>query len=427
MPIQFPTSVGGKPPEVPVRPGLYARLSSGGQRKMEDGMTTGDHAGDDLMDADLDESVEVPDSEIARKVELGKRFANWRTLVSIGFGLIILLVALSKSGVNLTDLKAALKRVNPLLYLAAFLLYYVSFPLRTIRWRILMHNANTGKDAERLQQASFTDLLEILYLSWFANCVIPAKLGDVYRAYLTRGWVGISASRTVGTILAERVLDLIVLFPLLLGAALLTFRDQLLADSSLRYVLLGALGLGLFALAIVVVLWKLGDRLHHLLPKRVHRMYHAFREGAMHSVRRDIVSLFGLTILVWSCEGGRLYLVLASLGLTEPGKIGPSAALFLALGSSVITTLPLAPGGLGFVETFLIAAFKTLKTGSTGGQAAAVALLDRIISYLSIVVLGFILYIVSKKTRQALAAPRVDISGGGDDAPLGARQPRTAG
>ncbi len=391
-------------------------------------MTKGDHERDAPLETSLDDVADVPESEIARKVELGRRFANWRTLASFSFALIILVVALTKSGVNPTDLKSALEKVNPVVYLAAFLLYYVSFPLRTIRWRILMRNANTGKDAERLRKASFGDLLEILYLSWFANCVIPAKLGDVYRAYLTRGWVGISASRTVGTILAERVLDLIVLFPLLLGAALLTFRDQLLANSALRYVLFGALGLGLFALAVVLVLWKLGDRLHRLLPRRVHRMYHAFREGAMHSVRRDVVALFGLTILVWSCEGGRLYLVLASLGLTQPGRLGPSAALFLALGSSVLTTLPLAPGGLGFVETFLIAAFKTLKTGSTGGQAAAVALLDRIISYLSIVVFGFILYIVSKKTRQVLTAPPIESSTSNEaEAPLAARRAGTAG
>ncbi|HXT35959.1 MAG TPA: lysylphosphatidylglycerol synthase transmembrane domain-containing protein [Chloroflexota bacterium] len=381
----------------------------------------------DSLEAGPEDGLEFSDGEIAQKVDLGRRFANWRTVASFSFALIILVVALSKSGVSVTDLKAALRQVNPAFYVAAFLLYYVSFPLRTIRWRILMRNANTGADAERLRKASFLDLLEILYLSWFANCVIPAKLGDVYRAYLTRGWVGISASRTVGTILAERVLDLLVLFPLLLAAALLTFRDRLLADSALRYVLFGALGLGLFALVVVFVLWKLGDHLHNLLPGRVRRMYHAFREGALHSVRSDLLSLFGLTILVWSCEGGRLYLVLASLGLTEPGKLGPSAALFLALGSSVITTLPLAPGGLGFVETFLIASIKTLKAGATGGQAAAVALLDRIISYLSIVIIGFILYIISKKTRQAVAVPRNGAGTGGGDAPLGARQASSVG
>ena len=81
-----------------------------------------------------------------------------------------------------------------------------------------------------------------------------------------------------------------------------------------------------------------------------------------------------------------------------------------------------APGGLGFVETFLIVSFKTLKTGSTVGTAAAVALLDRIISYLSIVVIGFALYIFSKKTRQVLATHGSGSSPSGDtEAPVGAR------
>ena len=58
------------------------------------------------------------------------------------------------------------------------------------------------------------------------------------------------------------------------------------------------------------------------------------------------------------------------------------------------------------VDTFLIAAFKVLKQGATGGQAVAVALLDRIISYLSIVVIGFVLYLVSSKTKTALPVRR---------------------
>jgi uncharacterized protein (TIRG00374 family) len=169
------------------------------------------------------------------------------------------------------------------------------------------------------------------------------------------------------------------------------------------------------AVVVVGVVWRLGEGLRNLLPQRVHQMFTAFREGALHSFRRNVPALFGLTVIVWLCEGGRLYLVLASLGLTEPGRLGPSAALFLALGSSVLTTLPFSPGGLGFVDAFLIAAFKALKAGSTGGQAAAVALLDRIISYLSIVIIGFALYIFSKKTRPVLSSPSARIDSDRDD------------
>lgn len=158
----------------------------------------------------------------------------------------------------------------------------------------------------------------------------------------------------------------------------------------------------MIAAVVILAIWRLGDGLRNLLPQRVHQVFNAFREGAVHSFRAGIVKLLAFSLLIWLCEGGRLYLVLASLGMIKAGELGPSAALFLALGSSVLTTLPVAPGGLGFVDTFLIATFKILKHGATGGQAAALALLDRIVSYLSIVIFGFILYLVSSKTRSAL-------------------------
>ena len=360
---------------------------------------------DDVLEvAQLDESPRAGE-ELAQPVDLGSRMASWRTIASFAIALAILAVALKKSGVTPGDLRTALTQVNPWLFGLAFVIYYTSFPLRTLRWRMLMRNANTGDELALLNRARFRDLLEILYLSWFANCVVPAKLGDVYRAYLTRTSVGISAPRTVGTILAERVLDLLVLFPLLLLAAVLTFRDQLFADSTMRTVVFGAMALGIIAALAVLAIWQLGDGVRSRLPQRIHAIFTAFQEGAVRSFRRDLGALFGLTVLVWFCEGGRLYMVLWALGLMGHGKIGPSAAWFLALGSSVITTLPAAPGGLGFVEAFLIASFKALKHGTTGGTAAAVALLDRIISYLSLVVIGFIVYICSSKTREALRAP----------------------
>lgn len=368
-----------------------------------------EHIGGGLIaDAKIIEGEET----LPTKVDLGSRFTDWRTLLSFGLALLILVFALKKAGVNSEDLKHSLSKANPGFFIGAFVVYYLSFPLRTFRWRMLMHNANTGEDQARLDRTPFRDLMEILYLSWFANCVVPAKLGDVYRAFLVRSSLGISASRTVGTLLAERVLDLVVLFPLLLLAAVLTFHDRLFADATLRWVILGALALGVAAISAALVLWRLGDRVINRLPQKIHLVMHAFRDGALLSFRKDIWKLLALSVLVWSCEGARLFLVLKSLGLVKQGEIGVSAAVFLALGSSVVTTIPFSPGGLGLVDGFLIAAFKVIKHSTNGGEAVAVALLDRIISYLSIVVFGFLVYIFSKKAREALRPtqqpPRAD-------------------
>jgi hypothetical protein len=49
-----------------------------------------------------------------------------------------------------------------------------------------------------------------MYLPWFANCLAFARLGDVYRGYLLKKEANVSFAVTLGTVLAERLLDLLV-------------------------------------------------------------------------------------------------------------------------------------------------------------------------------------------------------------------------
>jgi len=358
----------------------------------------------DLEPGEVAEEEEL-EEEVPEQVAIGKRFGDWRTIASFAFAVLILGFAASK--VNWPATWQVLKHANIALFALAFVAYYISFPIRTHRWRRLMHNSNHGALREKIDHYPTWDLTQILYLSWFANVIIPAKLGDVYRAYLARRWIGVSLSRTVGNVLAERILDLIVLFPLLVVAAFLTFQSKLFSahDITIRYALLGALVLAVVAGSVLTIMWRAGESVLRVLPRRLHDVYLHFRHGAVSSFGNEAPSLLGQTVVIWLLEGTRLTCILAALGLLSPGKIGPAAAVFLALGSSVLTTLPFTPGGLGMVETFIPAVLVLL--GVTGGLStgAAVAVLDRIISYLSIAVFGFILYIFSDKARGAPPAP----------------------
>ena len=107
---------------------------------------------------------------------------------------------------------------EPALPPAALLAYYATFPSRGLRWRFVL-----GRSAPR--SASATPR-EILFLSWFVNCLVPAKLGDLYRAYLLKGNYGGSISRTVGTIFIERIADIVVIFALALAAGFWSFRGR---------------------------------------------------------------------------------------------------------------------------------------------------------------------------------------------------------
>jgi len=60
--------------------------------------------------------------------------------------------------------------------------------------------------------------------------------------------------------------------------------------------------------------------------------------------------------------------------------------------------VPLSPAGLGIVEAGLVGVL-TLAYGIPTTEAGAIALVDRAISVLSIIVLGSIVYAVSSKRR----------------------------
>ena len=107
---------------------------------------------------------------------------------------------------------------NPLLVLLAFVVFYAGFPLRGKRWALLLQG--TGL------RIGTKDSTEIIFLSWLVNCVVPAKLGDVYRAYLLKINSTASLSRTFGTVFIERVLDVFAIAVLGLAAGYWSFRDR---------------------------------------------------------------------------------------------------------------------------------------------------------------------------------------------------------
>jgi len=334
----------------------------------------------DLEPTEVAEEEQL-ESEVPQQVSLGARLRDPRTLLSFGVALIILAVAVLKAGIDWGTTLHTLRTANLALFALAAVLYYASFPLRTHRWRRLMHNANHGAVQGRIDRFPLWDLMQILYLSWFVNVIVPFKLGDIYRAYLARRWIGVSLSRTVGALLAERILDLIVLFPLLLVAAVLTFQARLFAahNDLIKYALLGGLALAMIAGTMLVIIWRAGESILRILPHRLHDIYRHFRHGAVSAFGHEAPALVGQTVVVWLLEGARLACVLWALGLIAPGKIGLAAAIFLALGSSVLTALPLTPGGLGVVDAFVVAGLVLLDV--SGGKSTAVAadMLDRLI------------------------------------------------
>ncbi len=308
------------------------------------------------------------------EVAVRRQLLGWRELVSLLVPLALLLYF--ARSVDWGQVAGTIGRSHPLLVAGALVVYYASFPIRARRWARLL-----AQSGVRLRGR---DLLEILMLGWFVNCLVPAKLGDLYRSYLVKRTFGVSLSRTVGVVVAERLLDVVVVFGILIVGGYVAFGRTILPD--LRVVYLSGLALGVALVAAGVGTYWVAPRVARFFPAEVRRIGTLFREGVVHSFRA-LPEAGPLTVLIWLAEGARLALVLASLGLELPY----SGILFVAVASSLLTTVPLTPAGFGFVEIAIVYVL-TVGFGFAPPDAIAVAVLDRLVSVFSVIVVGGILY-----------------------------------
>ena len=334
--------------------------------------------------------VEIPPAE---QMSLMRRLRQPRTILSIAVPVAIIVVAVALNWDSMKEVPGEISRANPWLILAAFAVYYLGFPLRGWRWTKLLKGAG--------YRVKVKDGTEIIFLSWLVNCIVPAKLGDLYRAYLLKLNSPVSATRTLGTVFMERILDLIAIASLGMLAGYWRFRGSL-NDLPAAVQVIFAVGVVVIVLLIValVVMRSFGRRVIAFLPlpHRVVDFYDKFEEGVFGSVGLKGLPLLGvITVVIWLTEALRLYLVMRALGFADV-DLGLSGAMFVALIGSLLTAVPFTPGGIGLVEGGMLGVLQGV-FGATQTHAAAIVLVDRAISVFSVVVLGGIAYMLSSKPR----------------------------
>jgi uncharacterized protein (TIRG00374 family) len=294
----------------------------------------------------------------------------------------------SRLNIDFADVWRHVRESNPLLLGLAFVAYYGSFPVRAARWRLLLRNAGISHENGH-PVPGMVGLSEIYLLSWFANCVVPAKLGDAYRGYLVKKHAGPSFSRTLGTIFAERLLDVFALVALMVGSGLFVFHGTV--PDSLRWWFAAGGLLVVVGIGGLLALMTVGHRIERLLPERARPYYGRLVAGIITSFsRRGIARVVFLTATIWALEGARVFFVARGLGI----DLSPAESIFVALLASLLTTFPFTPAGLGVVEGGTVIALKLLGVPVAG--ATAVALVDRGIASYSVVLIGGLVYLLSK-------------------------------
>jgi uncharacterized membrane protein YbhN (UPF0104 family) len=330
-----------------------------------------------------------PAPPAAEPESIGHRLKRPQTLVSFALAIAILGFFFSRLDIAFSEVWAIVREANIPLFLAALVVYYLGMLARGVRWRWMLETANvSARNREPLP--GDRELTEILLLSWFVNCVVPARLGDAYRSWLLKRQTGASFSASFGTILAERIIDLLVLVGMMGAAGVVAFHGQIPGEA--RHTVLIAGGLVAVGVIGLVALWAGRGHLERRLPQRLQGQFARLHDALFACLRRP-GRLIGMSVAIWISDGLRLLMVAAALGQVLP----LSTAIFVALMSSMLTTLPITPAGLGVVEAAMIVVLELVDVDRT--MATSVALMDRVITYWSLILFGLLLYLVRMRAE----------------------------
>jgi glycosyltransferase 2 family protein len=256
---------------------------------------------------------------------------------------------------------------------AALALYAVATLLRGERWHHVLAIAKV--------RARRSDCYALTTVGYMGNNVLPARAGEALRVVLLSTRCGASKRTLLGSVVAERLLDVIalaaifvlVVYGVLSSTVLPTDRPLLVAGLGVVAVLLGA-----------AALWML--RRHHVF-ERARDWLRPLADAPRALVGREGVVLLAATFVLWAVEAG-VYLAVARSVDVDFSMTG---ALYLVALTNFVAALPAAPGSIGTFDAAV--AFGAGRLGASGSAALSYLILLRFVLYVPITVVGFVVLV----------------------------------
>lgn len=288
-----------------------------------------------------------------------------------------------------TDIKSA-KYSWMLLSLACLA---ISLFFRALRWNIQIEALGYKTRASSTYGA--------VLIAYLANCIFP-RLGEVARCSVLKRKENIPFDKTLGSVISERIIDLLVLFGLaflvivfqwkLLGSLVTSWMVPLL-NKLINNVLLGIVVI-LAGIAGIVLLIKIIKR-----NKKIASLWHGFLDGIKSVVTMKKKWRFVLyTLGVWG-----FYVIMTWLPfymLPETSHLGLVEAITL-LGIATLGVVAPVPGGIGtyhFIAITLLSGFYGISE-QVAGSFAAINHGSQMIFYLITGVLAYVVMFFFDKRK----------------------------
>lgn len=303
---------------------------------------------------------------------------TWKKWAKAALGVVFAAgcVLLCLRDIDPEDILGAMSRLRWGWLLAAVLNTLVTVFLLGWRWRIVLQD----------RTLSLWLLFKLNNVSQFLNILLPARLGDVVRAYVSSRKLGLPGAYMMGTVVIEKTFDLASLLALWAVSAF-----WLPVGAGWKKInVFAPLAAFVFILAVVSQRRRLAGfllRKNSLLPSRYReRLTGWIKQGAesfsfflRHSHVFLVAAISAASVLLQAWTNGMLF---SSLDIDL--SLGAAMAVLMAL--QVVTIPPSTPGRLGVFEYAVVTALSLYCVPQS--QALGYAIVLHAVSYVPKIVLG---------------------------------------
>ena len=313
---------------------------------------------------------------------------NWKS--ALGIALSVGLLVWTLRGESPSEIWQQISQANiPLLILSAAMATAI-FPLRAMRWRVILEPVAPNIPIGSLWRA--------IAIGMMVNNIYPARLGEIARAYaLTRESNRVSLTSSIASLAVDRVFDALTLMLLLVSAMLapdfpqgMTVGGQPVQRGAMVF---AAGAIGLFVVLYVIVAFpEFLVRLYaaavgRVAPRLVERgstIIHSFSQGlgVLRSPRR-FAAVFLWALAHWLVNALAFWMAFRAFGIDVPF----SAANFLQGIIAIGVALPSSPGFFGVFEAAAKVGLDVYQV--PGRLAVSWAIGFHILAFIPITVIGF--------------------------------------
>ncbi|MGH2634390.1 MAG: lysylphosphatidylglycerol synthase transmembrane domain-containing protein [Tepidiformaceae bacterium] len=300
------------------------------------------------------------------------------------FAISVVFIALFLRATHPVQIKNALEEANYWYLVPAFAVLLCAISARCIRWSVLMRP---------VAEMSPARLFPYAIIGYMANNLLPARAGEVVRAYVLGDREDVSKMGTFGTIAVERLFEgCILVLMLLIAGSYVGFNDP-----KLRLIAVAA---SVFFLAAVIGFYVLTlseerakrviHRLVRLLPARFEEAAEGIADSLVASLRsvhdkRSLALVLVFSVIAWTIEAGTYAIIGQGFHL---GVGFPNYVLLLAAANLAII-IPTFFGGTGPFEW--AAKLTLVGAGVSSNVAGAYAIIAHAIVLVPTTILGLIL------------------------------------